>query len=405
MVSYKRCPHQAGWICVVAYLALLGCSDTQNTTEAEVSVPAGELNDVTAIEGYIRDWETNQPLASVTVYSQPISEERRSRDDGYYALVEGVRQDSFYRISAELEGYDSFTNLVRTRTNSAVPVDLVLVPLPRVSPLVLEPDSLYFPADLHELYHRLTNSASDRAVSWSIETPEWLEVAPREGMLGPGESATLRFGVRGRIWAQTVDAGGGEARAVIIVRDEQDDVELASAWSLGAREPEQVTLNVTSGGASSWVANVQDALSIAVTATLASGQPLRGAEVDVELDGVLTHTVRTDPEGRIDVPLVALRTGLDEVRVTLPAYPSATPVVVPIEVLPDMGVNPDLDADGILNDDDNCPEVPNGDQLDLDNDQIGDVCDPDRDGDAVFDDGSRSGVAGDLLCSGGFIEG
>ena len=41
----------------------------------------------------------------------------------------------------------------------------------------------------------------------------------------------------------------------------------------------------------------------------------------------------------------------------------------------------DTDMDGILNIDDNCPGVPNFDQSDIDEDKIGDVCDPDADGD------------------------
>lgn len=57
----------------------------------------------------------------------------------------------------------------------------------------------------------------------------------------------------------------------------------------------------------------------------------------------------------------------------------------------------DTDKDGIINKNDNCPNVSNPDQKDLDNDKIGDACDPDRDGDGVNngddpfpDDGSKS---------------
>ncbi|MBM1105433.1 thrombospondin type 3 repeat-containing protein [Aurantibacter crassamenti] len=44
----------------------------------------------------------------------------------------------------------------------------------------------------------------------------------------------------------------------------------------------------------------------------------------------------------------------------------------------------DNDGDGVLNDLDNCSDNPNANQADLDNDDIGDVCDDDIDGDGVL---------------------
>jgi len=46
----------------------------------------------------------------------------------------------------------------------------------------------------------------------------------------------------------------------------------------------------------------------------------------------------------------------------------------------------DLDGDSFNNDSDNCPELANPDQLDLDGDGTGDDCDTDTDGDSVSDD-------------------
>ena len=48
-------------------------------------------------------------------------------------------------------------------------------------------------------------------------------------------------------------------------------------------------------------------------------------------------------------------------------------------------VDPDLDGDGTLNGEDNCPEFPNPDQANTDGDEQGDLCDLDDDGDGVFD--------------------
>ncbi|MCJ7602413.1 MAG: thrombospondin type 3 repeat-containing protein [Desulfobulbaceae bacterium] len=55
----------------------------------------------------------------------------------------------------------------------------------------------------------------------------------------------------------------------------------------------------------------------------------------------------------------------------------------------DVSAIPDTDNDGILNEEDNCPYIPNPDQIDTDLDTLGNACDDDNDNDGVLDIGDN----------------
>lgn len=68
------------------------------------------------------------------------------------------------------------------------------------------------------------------------------------------------------------------------------------------------------------------------------------------------------------------------------------------------GDHVDTDDDGVPDDFDNCPSDYNPEQDDSDSDGLGDECDPDDDGDGIPDDGDGTGIPGDNRCRGGTTE-
>ena len=63
----------------------------------------------------------------------------------------------------------------------------------------------------------------------------------------------------------------------------------------------------------------------------------------------------------------------------------------------------DSDGDGVPDADDNCVDAVNPDQADSDGDGVGDACEGDRDSDGVLDDGDGTGEPGDSTCVGGEV--
>ncbi|HUD73055.1 MAG TPA: thrombospondin type 3 repeat-containing protein [Dongiaceae bacterium] len=126
-----------------------------------------------------------------------------------------------------------------------------------------------------------------------------------------------------------------------------------------------------------------------------------GAGVNVTLSLDLTIRAGADSAGRVHLnapnPVVggssishwdpiAFPNQLMEPNINSDLTHSVTGVDLTLALLRDIGWYADADVDGIATASDNCPNAANGDQADLDHDNLGDVCDPDDDGDGVNDD-------------------
>jgi hypothetical protein len=126
--------------------------------------------------------------------------------------------------------------------------------------------------------------------------------------------------------------------------------------------------------------------------TADSGPPWSDA-VDTPADGLLTVDTVTDDLTDILQPPDAfpdLALELSEsLEVTdLAHHPTDSALADGGEGLIDASVDGgplDMDDDGVVDGEDNCPSVPNPDQANMDGDKQGDLCDPDKDGDFLVD--------------------
>jgi len=189
-----------------------------------------------------------------------------------------------------------------------------------------------------------------------------------------GEMGTLMKGL-GAWTALNLDGGGSSAMYVAgvgIVNTPSDGAERTVGNHLALFAPKSGSVGSISGIVHD-VTSVTMPIADATVSIKDIGSDLsdaKGAYSLVVAPG--TYEIVATKSGYLTAKITkTVATGAD-IKVDIPLEKSSVPT--------------DLDGDGVVDDKDNCPAIPNADQTDTDGDKLGDVCDPDDDNDGKFDE-------------------
>lgn len=189
-----------------------------------------------------------------------------------------------------------------------------------------------------------------------------------------GEMGTLMKGL-GAYTALNLDGGGSSAMYVAgigIVNTPSDGSERVVGNHLALFAPKSGSVGSISGivhDKSSVTLPIADA-TVSIASVGSDLSDAKGAYSLLVAPG--TYEIVATRSGYLTTKITrTVATGAD-VKVDIPLEKSAVPT--------------DLDGDGVVDDKDNCPAVPNADQKNTDGDAFGDACDPDDDDDGKFDE-------------------
>jgi hypothetical protein len=169
--------------------------------------------------------------------------------------------------------------------------------------------------------------------------------------------------------------GSTISQNIAITDNDFPSVELSVSSNAGT-ETDGSVISVTATAAQAVVGDQTVNIDISGTAITASDYMLSNTSITIPngtASGSVTFTIQNDTDIE----------GLETATLTLVSPSIALMLGSTISQNIAITDNPDADNDTIPNDVDNCPNQSNADQADLDEDDIGDVCDSDADNDQV----------------------
>jgi len=194
---------------IVFPLFFIGCQ--RPTSPGEV---------ITTVSGSIADAETGDPLANVTVRTDPPTIQVLTDADGVFIIELEITGRAYYRIIASKEGYaeKSIRILVTEGKNTSIGIQLSA----SKAKLVVTPTRLDFGRDQTDLALIITNEGTGD-LEWIVtDYPQWLALSQTEGTtLGQIQITVmvkrevLESGIYSGIIA--VSSNGGNAAIFVVV--------------------------------------------------------------------------------------------------------------------------------------------------------------------------------------------
>ena len=218
--------------------------------------PPTEAETTGSVEGIIYDASTSQPLAGVTITTEPITSSKITDTNGGFK-INGVEPGE-YALQATKTGYVTNTttiNIVAGETSSA---DMQLtVVTPELSVSVT---SLHFGSTSTSLPFTITNTG-EGTLEWSaIENADWLSINPASGSLGSDQASVAvqvdRSGLSPGDFSESITISSNGGSAVILVNMVLDGPVLSvSATNLEfgtASNSQSFTISNTGMGSLDW---------------------------------------------------------------------------------------------------------------------------------------------------------
>ncbi len=233
----------------------------------------------------------------------------------------------------------------------------------------------------------------DRGIGFGMGSDGHINGIIRNNMVSTSRDVgiSLENASNAKVYNNTVDSGNyGNSVEYRFSGTSADIRNNLTTGNISKRDGGSATLsNNVSNAPTSWFEDPSTGnlhLASSVSSVVDQGQTIAGVTQDIDCETRQgAYDIGADEFGATSPPVDTDNDGIVDDQDNCPNTANPTQDDADNDGIGDV-CDDDRDGDNVANSDDNCPQTPNADQADNDGDGIGDVCDTDDDNDNVADD-------------------